>query len=153
VLTFVKFRYLGDAHPDSLTSRSNLAYRAGGRLDEATPLHGRTLADRERVLGDTDPGTLGSRSNLGLAYRAGGWLDEAISLLKRTLAERERIRFSQRRRAARRSCQASCQALLTVGCLRDKTWQVPMAWTTGTLLAVTCGKLLADRPPAQMGRA
>ena len=43
--------------PGTRTSRGNLAaaYRAAGRLDEAIPLLERTLADRERVLGETHP--------------------------------------------------------------------------------------------------
>ena len=38
-------------------SRNNLAeaYRDAGRAAEAIPLHERTLADRERVLGRTTP--------------------------------------------------------------------------------------------------
>ena len=63
-----------------------------GRLGQAIPLYERTLADRERVLGDTHPGTLTSRNNLAHAYRAAGRLDEAISLYERTLADRERVR-------------------------------------------------------------
>ncbi|MGH3156065.1 MAG: tetratricopeptide repeat protein, partial [Streptosporangiaceae bacterium] len=53
-------RVLGDTHPDTLTSRSNLAsaYQEAGRVAEAIPLFERTLADRERVLGDTHPDTL-----------------------------------------------------------------------------------------------
>jgi len=67
------------------------AYRAAGRLDEAIPLYERTLADRERVLGETHPDTLMSRNNLAHAYRAAGRLDEAIPLYERTLADRERV--------------------------------------------------------------
>ena len=50
-------RVLGETHPDTLTTRNNLAvaYRDAGRLDEAIPLFERTLADRERVLGDDPP--------------------------------------------------------------------------------------------------
>ena len=75
-------RVLGETHPDTLTSRNNLAraYRDAGRLDEAIPLFERTLADRERVLGETHPDTLTSRNNLAYAYRAAGRLDEAIPL-------------------------------------------------------------------------
>ena len=53
-------RVLGPDHPDTLTSRNNLAaaYRAAGRAAEAIPLHERTLADRERVLGPDHPDTL-----------------------------------------------------------------------------------------------
>ena len=51
----------------------------------------RTLADRERVLGETHPDTLTSRNNLASAYQAAGRLDEAIPLYERTLADRERV--------------------------------------------------------------
>jgi len=59
-------RVLGADHPDTLTSRNNLAgaYESAGRLDQAIPLYERTLADRERVLGADHPQTLTSRNNL-----------------------------------------------------------------------------------------
>ena len=59
-------RVLGPDHPDTLTSRNNLAvaYRAAGRAAEAIPLLEQTLADRERVLGPDHPDTLTSRNNL-----------------------------------------------------------------------------------------
>ena len=77
-------RVLGETHPDTLTSRNNLAgaYQAAGRLAEAIPLYERTLADRERVLGETHPDTLSSRNNLAVAYQAAGRLAEAIPLLR-----------------------------------------------------------------------
>ena len=86
-------RVLGPDHPDTLTSRNNLAaaYRAAGRLDEAISLNEQVLAARERVLGPDHPDTLASRNNLAVAYRAAGRLDEAISLNEQTLAARERI--------------------------------------------------------------
>ena len=67
-------RVLGPDHPDTLTSRNNLAaaYRAAGRAAEAIPLYERTLADRERVLGPDHPDTLTSRNNLAAAYEAAG---------------------------------------------------------------------------------
>jgi hypothetical protein len=49
------------------------------------------LADRERLLGPTHPGTLTSRNNLAFAYRAAGRLAEAIPLSERTLADREQV--------------------------------------------------------------
>ena len=57
---------LGADHPDTLTSRNNLAaaYESAGRLEEAIPLLERTLADAERVLGADHPQTLTSRNNL-----------------------------------------------------------------------------------------
>ena len=62
---------LGADHPDTLTSRHNLAaaYEAAGRLGEAIPLFEQTLADRERVLGPDHPDTLASRNNLAGARR------------------------------------------------------------------------------------
>ena len=65
---------LGPDHPDTLTSRNNLAtaYQAAGRAAEAIPLHEQTLADRERVLGPDHPDTLASRNNLANAYQEAG---------------------------------------------------------------------------------
>jgi tetratricopeptide (TPR) repeat protein len=86
-------RVLGGSHPDTLTSRNNLAYayQAAGRVGEAIALYERTLADRELVLGESHPDTLDSRNNLGLAYRVAGRVGEAIALYERTLADRELV--------------------------------------------------------------
>jgi tetratricopeptide (TPR) repeat protein len=86
-------RLLGDAHPDTLVSRSDLAYayRAAGRLGEAIPLVERTLADCERLLGEVHPSTLASRGNLAIVYQEAGRLAEAISLHERTFADCERL--------------------------------------------------------------
>ncbi len=86
-------RVLGPDHPDTLTSRADLAaaYRAAGRLDDAITLHQKTLTYRERVLGPDHPDTLTSRNNLAGAYRSAERFDEAITLIKDVLADRERI--------------------------------------------------------------
>jgi tetratricopeptide (TPR) repeat protein len=86
-------RILGETHPDTLTSRNNLAnaYQDAGRLAEAIPLHERTLAEAERILGETHPNTLQSRNNLANAYQDAGQLAEAIPLHERTLADREQV--------------------------------------------------------------
>ncbi len=86
-------RVLGPDHPDTLSSRNNLAlaYQEAGRTDEAIPLHEQALAADERVLGPDHPNTLASRDNLALAYRAAGRTAEAISLHEQTLAARERV--------------------------------------------------------------
>ncbi|MCA2178467.1 tetratricopeptide repeat protein [Nonomuraea glycinis] len=86
-------RVLGDRHPDTLTSRNDLAgvYREAWDLGRAIPLYEATLADRERVLGDSHPDTLISRNDLASAYEAAGDLDLAIPLYERTLANRERV--------------------------------------------------------------
>src|SRR5215472_9427389 len=62
-------RVLGPDHPDTLTSRNNLAnaYQAAGRTDEAITLHEQNLTARERVLGPDHPDTLTSRKNLRIA--------------------------------------------------------------------------------------
>jgi tetratricopeptide (TPR) repeat protein len=86
-------RVLGPDHPDTVSSRHNLAvaYWTAGRLDEAISLDEQNLAGRERVLGPDHPDTLNSRNNLAIPYRDVGRLDEAISLHEQTLAARERV--------------------------------------------------------------
>ena len=77
-------RVLGADHPDTLTSRNNLAgaYQAAGDLGRAIPLYEQTLADCVRVLGADHPDTLTSRNNLAAAYQAAGDLGRAIPLLR-----------------------------------------------------------------------
>jgi tetratricopeptide (TPR) repeat protein len=50
-------RVLGSNHPDTLTSRNNLAYayESAGDLERATALYEQTLADSERILGPDHP--------------------------------------------------------------------------------------------------
>ncbi|MHA4990996.1 tetratricopeptide repeat protein [Streptomyces sp. SD18] len=84
---------LGDTHPDTLTSRNNLAYayESAGDLGRAIPLYEATLAQYEQVLGDTHPDTLTSRNNLASAYESAGDLGRAIPLYEATLAQREQV--------------------------------------------------------------
>ena len=65
---------IGPAHPDTLTSRSNLAHALGelGRLDEAGAENRAVLETRTRVLGPDHPDTLTSRVYLALLLRALG---------------------------------------------------------------------------------
>ena len=86
-------RVLGADHPDTLTTRSNLAlaWQAAGRTAEAITLYEQTLPDMERVLGADHPDTLTTRSNLALAYQAAGRTAEAITLYEQTLPDRERV--------------------------------------------------------------
>ena len=86
-------KILGPDHPDTLTSRNNLAgaYESAGRLDEAITLYEQVLADRVRLLGDDHPQTLTSRNNLAYAYRSAGRLDQAIPLYEEVLADRVRL--------------------------------------------------------------
>ena len=84
---------LGPDHPDTLTSRNNLAYgyESAGDLARAIPLYEQTVADRERVLGPDHPDTQSSRNNLAAAYESAGDLARAIPLLEKTLADCERV--------------------------------------------------------------
>ena len=73
MLRVIGLKQLGADHPDTLTSRNNLAYGSAGRLAEATALFERTLADRERVLGADHPDTLTSQNNLERARTKGNF--------------------------------------------------------------------------------
>ncbi|WP_438491692.1 tetratricopeptide repeat protein [Streptomyces asiaticus] len=86
-------RLLGEDHPDTLTSRNNLAgaYQEAGDLGRAIPMYEQTLTDRVRILGEEHPDTLASRNNLAYAYWAAGDLGRATPLLKQTLTDRVRI--------------------------------------------------------------
>ena len=86
-------RVLGADHPDTLTTRHNLAnaYRDAGRTAEAITMHEQTLADRKRLLGVDHPDTIATRNNLANAYRAAGRTAEAITLFEQALADRERL--------------------------------------------------------------
>ena len=83
-------RILGPDHPDTLTTRNNLAvaYRAAGRLDEAITLHEQNVAASERILGPDHPDTLTTCNSLVVAYQDAGRLDEAITIGERNLAAR-----------------------------------------------------------------
>ncbi|WP_186315492.1 tetratricopeptide repeat protein [Catellatospora sichuanensis] len=83
----------GPDHPDTLTSRNNLALalRDMGRWDEALAVQQEVLAARERVLGPDHPDTLTSRNNLALALRDMGRWDEALAVQQEVLAARERV--------------------------------------------------------------
>ena len=84
---------LGADHPDTLTSRNNLAraWRHAGDLGRAIPLYEQTLADRLRVLGPDHPDTLTSRNNLARAWQDAGDLGRAIPLYEQTLTDSEQV--------------------------------------------------------------
>ena len=86
-------KVLGPDHPDTLTSRDNLAaaYAKAGLTNRAIPLHEQTLADRQRVLGPDHPDTLTSRDNLAAASAKAGLTRKAIRLHEQTLADRQRV--------------------------------------------------------------
>jgi tetratricopeptide (TPR) repeat protein len=78
---------LGIDHPDTLTSRSNLAAacRDAGRTSEAIALDETTLRLRTTTLGPDHVDTLKTRNNLALKYVDAGRLKEAIGLYEPTL--------------------------------------------------------------------
>ena len=84
---------LGPDHPDTLTSRNNLAgaYREAGRLGQAIALYEQVLTDRIRVLHEDHPDTLTSRNDLAVAYESAGRLAEAIALYEQVLTDLVRI--------------------------------------------------------------
>ena len=77
---------LGPDHPDTLTTRNNLAttYRSAGRTAEAIAMHQATLKLRLSKLGPDHPDTLQSSNNLAAAYWSAGRNAEAIVLHEAT---------------------------------------------------------------------
>ena len=67
-------RILGDDHPDTLTSASQLAQDLFGlgNYRQARELQEETLSRRRRILGDDHPDTLFSASLLGLVLWCAG---------------------------------------------------------------------------------
>jgi tetratricopeptide (TPR) repeat protein len=86
-------RALGADHPNTLISRSNLAYTycAAGDLQRAIPMLETSLADRKRVLSPNHPDILISRTHLANAYYAAGHLQRAIPMLETILADYAQI--------------------------------------------------------------
>ncbi|MFE2534210.1 tetratricopeptide repeat protein [Streptomyces sp. NPDC059371] len=86
-------RLHGPDHPETLTSRNNLAYayKAVGDLGRAIPLYEQTLTDRVRILGADHPSTLTSRNNLAGAYESAGDPGRAIPLYEQTLTDSVRV--------------------------------------------------------------
>ena len=78
---------LGAEHPNTLTSRGNLARVLGdlGRLEEAEAEHRAVLDGLTRVLGAEHPNTLTSRNNLARVLSGLGRLEEAEAELRAVL--------------------------------------------------------------------
>ncbi|MFF2659686.1 tetratricopeptide repeat protein [Kitasatospora sp. NPDC058032] len=92
-LTTTAERHLGHDHPDTLTTRANLAhsYYAAGRTAEAIAIEEQVLTDRERILGHDHPDTLGARNNLAVSYHQAGRTAEAIAIEEQVLTDAERL--------------------------------------------------------------
>ena len=86
-------RVLGDDHPDTLASASNLARDLSGLGDyqQARTLDEDTLTRRRRVLGDDHPDTLASANNLARDLYALGDYQQARTLDEDTLTRRRRV--------------------------------------------------------------
>jgi tetratricopeptide (TPR) repeat protein len=81
----------GQEHPETLTSRNNLAYayRDAGRVNDALALFEQVLTTREHIHGHDHPDTLTSRNNLANAYQDAGRLNDALALFEQVLTTRE----------------------------------------------------------------
>ena len=86
-------RVLGEDHPDTLTSRNDLAgaYESAGRITEAIALLEQVLTDSIRILDPDHPHTLAWRNNLANAYRKAGRITEAITLYEQVTKDCARI--------------------------------------------------------------
>ncbi len=85
-------RTVGTVHPLTFQFRDHLAAacEAAGRIDDATGLRERALADREAAYGLVHPESVAARTALAADYRLAGRAGEAIRLYERVLADRER---------------------------------------------------------------
>ncbi len=84
---------LGDDHPNTLESASNLAHdlRALGQYEQARRLGDDTLTRRRRVLGDAHPHTLESAANLVIVRWDLEHYEQAGQLAEDTLTRRRRV--------------------------------------------------------------
>jgi hypothetical protein len=75
-------RVLGDEHPDTITSKANLAltYWNQGRWTEAETMGLEVLETSKRVLGDEHPSTITRKANLASTYRNQGRSKEVADL-------------------------------------------------------------------------
>src|SRR5438477_460051 len=86
-------KMLGDDHPETLTSMSNLSctYTYQGRWKESEGLDLQIIAARRRLLGFDHPDTLTSMSKLAYTYRNQGRLKEAEELGLQVMKARKRL--------------------------------------------------------------
>ena len=86
-------RVLGPDHPDTLTTRNNIAHWTGqsGDAREALRLFQELLPDQERVLGPDHPDTLSTRNNIAHWTGESGDAREALRLFQELLPDQERV--------------------------------------------------------------
>ena len=82
---------LGPEHPDTITTRLNLAaaYGEAGQWDKALPLYEQTLQLAKSKLGPEHPDTITTRLNLAAAYGEAGQWDKALPLEEQTFQLRK----------------------------------------------------------------
>ena len=135
-------RVLGPDHPDTQTSRKNLAkaYQDAGRAAEAIPLLERTLAGRQRVLRSDHPDTQTSRKNLATAYRDG---DRALSdPASRADLGRRRVRhLPMPPRKCFRPASVGLPPIRPGGCFRPASVGLPPIRPGGCFLTVSQARL------------
>jgi len=86
-------RMLGEGHPDTLMSVSNLALvlHYQSKYEEAEIMNRRALDGREKVLGLMHPSTLRSAAGLALTLQCLGKYEEAAGMNRRALFGRENV--------------------------------------------------------------
>jgi hypothetical protein len=84
---------VGEAHPETLTTRHNVAAWTGqsGDAREAVRLLRELLPDQERVLGADDPETLTTRNNIAMLTGQSGDAREALRLSRELLPDQDRV--------------------------------------------------------------
>ncbi|MGW5155759.1 tetratricopeptide repeat protein [Nonomuraea wenchangensis] len=85
--------FQGAEHPDTLTTRNNLAlaYQQAGDLQRAIAVLKEVLADSDRLVGPDDPDTLSTRTCLAAAYHEARDFERAIELLEEVLTDQKRV--------------------------------------------------------------
>ncbi|KAF7566037.1 TadD, Flp pilus assembly protein TadD [Pyrenophora tritici-repentis] len=93
LLRDIRERVLGQGHPDTLTSVSELGlvWESQGKYEEAEAMHCRALEGYEEVLGREHPDTPTSVSELGLVLESQGKYEEAEAMHCRALEEYEEV--------------------------------------------------------------
>src|SRR5439155_23647700 len=87
-------RVLGDDHPDTLETASNLGFilPALGQVDQGLELQSRVLEQRRKMFGDDHPATLASLARLAQTFAGiSGRTAEAITLHRELLARQQKL--------------------------------------------------------------
>lgn len=88
-----QLRAFGPSHPDTLSTRENLANLMGesGRTVDAIGQLAALLSEHARILGPDHPDTLTTRGNLAHWTAAGGRIDDAIDRLASLVDDQSRV--------------------------------------------------------------